>query len=49
MKLDNYYVTKNASYFVNNYKHVPLHSSIFDHEAKVFFIIYAINAIKKRF
>jgi hypothetical protein len=45
MKLDSYYVTKNVSYFVNNSKHFPLPSSIFDHEAKVFFIIYAINAI----
>lgn len=49
MKLDHYYVTKNASSFINNYKHVPLPSSIFDHEARVFFIIYAINVTKKRF
>jgi hypothetical protein len=49
MKLDHYYVTKNVSSFINNYKHVPFPSSIFDHEARVFFIIYAINAILKRF
>jgi hypothetical protein len=48
MKLDHYYVTKNVSSFINNYKHVPF-PSIFDHEARVFFIIYASNTTKKRF
>ncbi len=49
MKLDHYYVTKIASSFINNYNtHVPFLFFIFDHEAKAFFIIYAINATKKK-
>jgi len=47
-KLDHYYVTKNVSSFINNYKHVPFPSSIFDHKVRVFFIIYAINVTKKK-
>jgi hypothetical protein len=49
MKLDHYYVINNASAFINNYKHVSHPYFIFDHEAKVFFIICAFNATKKRF